>query len=71
MADEKRFMVFNRTDGVLAHPELMTRAEAEAFLESFPARFRRQGYYLTASRRRIPAQCVELEIVDRHVASAD
>mgnify|MGYP007044044985 FL=1 len=61
---ERRFLVYNRTDGIIAHPALMTLAEATEFIRRFSARFDRQGYYLTASRDRVPAGTVELQIVD-------
>ena len=67
MKGERRYLVFNRTDGVFADPGLMTLREAEEFIRQFPARFRRQGYYLTASGEPIPAECVELEIVDENL----
>jgi len=66
-SEEKQYRVFNRTDGVFAAPSLMTLSEAEEFIRRFPARFRRQGYYFTASRERIPASYVELEIVDENL----
>ena len=62
-----RFRIFNRTDGILADPRLMTHEEAEAFIKDFPKRYRQQDYYLTASRERIPAEAVELEIVDEEM----
>jgi len=61
-ASMKRFRVFNRTDGIPASPNIMTLQEAEAFVSEFPERYKRQGYYLTASGRRIPPEAVELEI---------
>jgi hypothetical protein len=63
-ANEKRFLVYNLTDGVLAHPELLTLAEARSLIRGFARRFTRQGYYLTASGGRIDPEAVELEIVD-------
>ena len=62
--NEKRFQVYNWTDGVPAHPDPMTLAEAMAFARHFPGRFAQQGYYLTASGERIRPDDVELEIVD-------
>ena len=43
-------------------PRQMTLDEAKAFIRSFPHRFARQGYYLTATRERIPVEAVELEV---------
>lgn len=61
---EARFLVYNVTDGVMAWPELMTLAEARRFVQQFPERFARQGYYLTATWERIGPDAVLLEIVD-------
>ena len=66
MKTEKRYRVFNRTDGILADPRQMTLDEAKTFIRSFPRRFARQGYYLTATRERIQPEEVELEILDKH-----
>lgn len=63
MAAERRYQVFNCTDGIWASPLPMTWAEAEVFVKDFPARYGRQGYYLTASRERIRPEDVELEVV--------
>lgn len=60
----KRYHVYNATDGILAHPEAMTREEATAFVEAFRQRYTRQGYYLTARRHRIPPQAVHLTIIE-------
>ena len=65
---ERRFLVYNRTDGIIAHPALMTFAEATEFIRRFPARLGQQGYYLTASRDRVPACTVELQIVDERLS---
>ena len=62
MEYEKRYRVFNRTDGIPAYPSPMTLQEAEAFIRDFPKRYERQGYYLTACGDRIPAEAVELEV---------
>ena len=64
---ERRFLVYNRTDGIIAHPALMTLAEATEFIRRFPARFDRQGYYLTASRERVLASAVEFQIIDERL----
>ena len=63
MTAERRYQVFNHTDGVWASPFPMTLEEAEAFVQEFPRRFLRQGYYLTAAGQRIRPEDVELEIV--------
>ena len=60
----KRYVIWNCTDGVFAHPEPMTLAVAQEFIRQFPERYRRQGYYLTADGLRIRPQNVRLEIVD-------
>ncbi len=61
---DRRFMVFNLTDGVPAAPDLMTLQAAQEFVWRFPRRYALQGYYLTASRERVPADRVELGIID-------
>ena len=60
----RRYLVWNCTDGVFAHPEPMTLAQAQVFIREFPARYRRQGYYLTADGLRIRPEHVQLEVVD-------
>ena len=61
---DKRFMVFNLTDGIPAAPDLMTLQEAQELVYRFPQRYEAQGYYLTASGGRVPADRIELEIID-------
>jgi len=61
--DKKRFLVFNHTDGIWASPFPMTRDESEAFVKDFPKRYEQQGYYLTASGKRIRPEDVDLEVV--------
>lgn len=57
-------IVFNDTDGVMASPfEYGSIAEAKRFIKEFRARFKGQGYYLTAEGLRIPPKEVELRIV--------
>lgn len=57
------YLVFNKTDGFFAHPETFgTKQEAQEFINEFPKRFERQGYYLTADRIRIDPSEVDLEI---------
>ena len=63
MTAGRRYQVFNRTDGIWAAPFAMTSEEAEAFVRDFPERYERQGYYRTASGRRIRPEDVELELV--------
>lgn len=66
MRTDKRYVVFNRTDGIFADPRIMTLDEARAFVRDFPMRFAHQGYYLTAKRERIRPEAVVLEILDEH-----
>ncbi|MDM8001083.1 MAG: hypothetical protein QUS33_14135 [Dehalococcoidia bacterium] len=63
MTARRRYQVFNRTDGIWAAPFTMSRKEAEAFVRGFPERYGQQGYYRTASGRRIRPADVELELV--------
>lgn len=62
--ENRRFMVFNATDGVPAAPDLVTLGEAQRFILRFRSRYAAQGYYLTAFGDRIPAERVELRIID-------
>ena len=58
------FMLRNETDQVFASPEeFETEAKAKAFAARFRKRFAAQGYYLTADRRRIAPDDVELVVV--------
>ena len=59
----EKFQVFNHTDGVWASAMAMNKSEAEQFVQEFPKRFRRQGYYLTVAHARIAPRDVELEVV--------
>lgn len=61
--DQKKiYMVFNNTDGFFASPDVMTKEEAEKFIEEFPSRYERQGYYRTNTWEKIRPEDVELEI---------
>jgi hypothetical protein len=57
------YLVYNRTDAILADPRPMSRQEAEEFIRLFPKRFERQGYYKTFRGLRIPPEEVELEMI--------
>jgi hypothetical protein len=57
------YLVYNRTDAILADPRSMSRQEAEEFIRLFPKRFEQQGYYKTARGLRIPPEEVELEVI--------
>jgi len=63
MNTEKRYLVYNKTDGVLAHSDAMTLDEATAFVQAFAHRYARQGYYLTAQRERIRPEDAALTII--------
>ena len=63
MAAKRRYQVFNLTDGIWAAPFAMSREDAEMFVRDFPERYERQGYYRTASGKRIRPDEVELELV--------
>lgn len=56
------YLVFNRTDGIYASNDEMTKKEAERFVRDFPKRFAHQGYYLTSSRVRIDPREVVLTL---------
>jgi hypothetical protein len=57
------YLVFNRTDGVYASPDLFkTIEEAEQFIAEFPKRYERQGYYRTSRWEKIAPEEVLLKI---------
>jgi len=57
------YLVYNNTDGFIAHHESFgTKQEAQEFINEFPKRFERQGYYLTADRIKINPNEVDLRI---------
>lgn len=58
--NNKRFYVLNETDGILAHPEPMTRAECDAFMVEFRERFAAQGFYASC-KGRIPISELRLK----------
>lgn len=60
---ERRYDVFNATDGIAATGDLLTLAEAAEFVRAFPRRFEPQGYYVTSDRHRIAPEDIELHIV--------
>jgi len=55
--------VMNVTDGILASPSKMTKQEADNFIQTFRARYKDQGYYLTANGDRIKPEDVVLECI--------
>ena len=58
-----KYLIFNRTDGVYAHPELVSRAEGKRIIASLKRRYRQQGYYASVSQGRIPISMLELELI--------
>jgi hypothetical protein len=62
-SNKKTFLVFNATDGFYAHPDRMTKEEAETFIKEFPERYRNQGYYRTSQWLKIRPEDVVLKIV--------
>ena len=56
------YYVFNETDGLMAHPDPMTRVECEAFMAEFRQRFARQGYYASCAGR-IPVSELRLSLI--------
>ena len=63
MTAERRHGVFNHADGVWAWPFPVVLKEAEEFVNEFIQPYKRQGYYRTASGKRIRTEDVELGIV--------
>jgi hypothetical protein len=58
------FMLWNGTDRVFASPEeFETEGAAEAYADSFRARYQTQGYYKTAGGERIAPEDVVLMVV--------
>ena len=55
------WLIFNATDGVMAHPEAMKESEIEPFIRAFRNRFNRQGYYLTSRGFRIAPADIKLK----------
>src|SRR3972149_781008 len=47
------WIVMNNTDGIVASPDVMTKAEADKFIKDFPLRFKHQGFYRTSRGERI------------------
>jgi hypothetical protein len=64
--EEPLYFVYNETDGIICHPEPMTRAECEAFMVEFRQRFARQGYY-ASTKGRIPVSEVRLSLLPEKV----
>jgi hypothetical protein len=65
-----KYYVFNETDGIYAHDEALTRAEAECFMVAFRERYARQGYYAAASGD-IPISDLRLALVPEKEARDD
>jgi len=57
-----KYRIFNETDGVYAHPDAVTYAEAQRLIAAFRQRYERQGYYASV-RGHIPISEVSLKIV--------
>lgn len=64
ISNEKFKVVFNATDGVFATPETFTPEEAKQFVEDFPKRYERQGYYRTANGNKLDPTLVKLVILN-------
>lgn len=58
-----KYLIFNRTDGVYAHPEAISHAEAKRLIAELKQRYKQQGFYASVSHGRIPISMLELEIV--------
>jgi len=58
-----KYFIFNRTDGVYAHPEPVSRAEGKRLIVMLKQRYRRQGFYASVSCGRIPVSMLELELI--------
>ena len=58
-----KYLIFNRTDGVYAYPELVSQAEGKRIIVKLRQRYRQQGYYASVSQGRIPISMLELELI--------
>lgn len=60
---QMKYAVFNETDGIFVTHEPVSYEQAKEIVREFPNRFKQQGYYLTATQERIPADQVLLTIM--------
>ena len=56
--------IFNATDGFFASQEEYNVLEAIIFMESFPERYKEQGYYRTGRGERIPPESVCYRLIE-------
>lgn len=61
-----KYLIFNRTDGVYAHPEPVSYTEAQRLLTELKQRYQQQGFYASASHGRIPISALELELIPQN-----
>ena len=61
-----KYLIFNRTDGVYAHPEAVSYAEAKRLMAELKQRYKRQGFYASVSHGRIPISRLELELIPQN-----
>ena len=59
-----RYIVMNRTDGILADPRDFNLLDAQRFVKEFPTRYEAQGYYRNNRGEKVDPKDVELEIVE-------
>ena len=58
LCGDKKFIVFNETDQIWASMDIMSIEQAIQFMEDFPKRYERQGYYRTAQGVAIPTSSI-------------
>jgi len=63
LCGDRKFFVENLTDGFPASPNEMSIEEAIQFMEDFPKRYERQGYYRTSYGEAIPPSSVRYELI--------
>jgi len=57
-----KYLVFNETDGVYAHPEAVSARKARRIIRALRRRYAPQGYYASV-RGRIPASQVRYTLI--------
>ena len=58
-----KYLIFNRTDGVYAHPEAVSRTEGKRLIVKLKQRYSQQGFYASVSHGRIPVSMLKLELI--------
>jgi len=60
----RKVIIYNETDGVIAHPKKLSRLKAEKWIDAFLHRLKyTQSYYLTNKLQRIPIDQVKFSLI--------